>query len=139
VAIVITLIYLAIQTQQNTQALQAAARLDSMNAEVEMLYQFLAYPPGSILEVTGSTREEYQELMLYSAMFNLRRNMWLQYKNGAMDRETWEPYERSLVSLLGPGSPIRKAWDNGFAGSIMSPDFREEINALVEAAYPASK
>lgn len=91
VAIVVTLIYLSIQTQQNSKALIAVSRQAILQADLDYLSLGIAYP-----EVTqGEDDRSPVEVRRQSrAVFLLRSRefAWFQYQSGLLDETTWESY-----------------------------------------------
>jgi hypothetical protein len=141
VAIFMTLVYLGIQTrtlsvqtQQNTEALLAAARQAALDAELDILYAILDKPylyPGRFPEIpdTDYDRDRLAELMTLNLLiFRSRENFWLQYRSGTMDADIWETYRGVLVSMLTLRVETREAWKI-YAGSL-NPAFVEEIEGF---------
>ena len=92
-AILITLIYLAYQTQQSTAALLSNSRQETLNAELTFISQSLEYPYLNTTvteeEIASLTREERAQMFLISvSLFRTRENYWLQYRSGVLDEET---------------------------------------------------
>ena len=92
IAIVITLVYLsvqtrmlAVQTEQNTAALQANARQAALDTELGLIYQVLERPClliGPRLEKSESGLSEDQlaeRVLINVANFRIRETFWLQY------------------------------------------------------------
>ena len=141
VAIVVTLAYLAIQTQQNTRALQASARQASLDSELGVLYKAMEYPilyagpeggPGRLIELSapGYTREDIIRIILWEvATIRARENYWLQYRDGALDAETWESYRSVLVQRIRGSERTRKVWE--LYANQFDPDFAAEVNSYV--------
>ena len=95
VAIVVTLAYLAIQTQQNTSAIQATVRQAMLVDDLEILRLQIEYP----VAFTGRsgdpdlTDEQLIQLNSYMiATVRVQENRWLQYQNGVIDEQTWVTY-----------------------------------------------
>ena len=103
VAIVVTLAYLAVQTQQNTRALQANARQASLDSELALLLEVVDKPilyqaPPLNLPNTNLSDLELNQIAAFNlAMLRTRESYWLQYKSGALDEELWESYRSVIV------------------------------------------
>lgn len=101
-AIVLTLIYLVIQTQQNSDAINSAARQAVMLADIELLMNRGSEPQKLLLLCEHSvTREE--DIMRTSeliALFRIREIAWLQYQTGVLDEATWASYSSVLSTGL---------------------------------------
>jgi len=104
VAILLTLGYLAIQTSQNTQAIQASIRQAMLTDEREMLFKQMDYP--FVSPINGYvgrelTREEQVQLDTWTLAFlRVRENQWLQYHNGVIDEATWNTYRYAIQVIL---------------------------------------
>ena len=135
IAIVITLVYLAVQTQQNTRALQANARQASLESELELIYKIIDHPvlyQGPVLEFpnTNYSEQELRQIAAFNvAMFRTRENYWIQYRNGALDPETWESYRSVLVNEIGTEKRMRWTWS--MFSSQFNPDFVREVNTYL--------
>lgn len=142
VAILITLIYLAVQTrysavqtQQNTAALLAANRQASLDAELQYLYEALDRPELEAvygtprLTIPGNEHDPdafMQAQTMSVAFFRMRENLWLNYINGVLDQDVWEPYRGVMVNLLQNSDFFRASWD--FYSPQFAPGFQQEIN-----------
>jgi hypothetical protein len=143
VAILITLVYLAVQTRfaalqidQNTATLLAANRQAALDAELEWLYLGLDHPEiGSAIDypsLTGSSsdydRETFDKARIAGVAFlRMRENTWLNYRSGSLDRETWEGHRGVLLSYLQRSEFFRAVWDRYSGG--LAPGFQDEINS----------
>jgi hypothetical protein len=132
IAIVVTLAYLAVQTQQNTQALLSSSRQGSLDAELSILYEILDKPylyNGPLLRLpnTDFGEERLAQIATLNLLyFRTRENYWLQYRNGSLDIETWATYRDVLIRLISNRADVREVWSL-FAGSL-DPEFVAEIN-----------
>jgi len=130
IAIVVTLVYLAVQTAQNTAAIQASTR-QAMAAEDRELLA-LAFESPEVFdfftrEVGSLADSERIRMMLFLVTFvRNRENQWLQYRNGVIDAETWRTYSSSIGPILSfeiarPWWVARSAtgeWDSGFVAYV---------------------
>jgi len=104
VAVLITLIYLAIQTQQTNEALIANSRQATMTADVEMISALVSNPgvfanlqkPFSQLTIA----EQGQAANAVAGLLRIREFAWFQYRNGALDEVTLRSYLSPLVRWL---------------------------------------
>jgi hypothetical protein len=143
VAILLTLVYLAIQTNQisqqteiNTSALLSNSRGQTLEYELWLVENLIEnaeiasslQPPiatfGNLDEI-----ETYKMRNLQIAFFRIRENLWFQYRSGALEFELWEAYKSVLVSSLNSSSPMRRTWDEGVG---LHPEFVQEINSLLD-------
>jgi len=129
VAILITLLYLAIQTQQNTDAVQATVRQAMLSEDRESLYKLIEYP--SLNKRTElSEDEEVQTIAFIIAFVRMRENHWLQYQNGVLDEATWLSYREPLLNVVFHSAFGREVW-RVQSETIIEPGFVEAINSWV--------
>jgi hypothetical protein len=136
VAVLATLVYLAIQTQQNTTAIQADVRQGlvastqaillyaSSNPEIDEFY----YKP----ELTDGEKRRLSTFLLTLAT-NFE-TYWLQYQNGSLDERTWRAQLGAIVGTF--SAPRTRTWwknavAQGTAG--LDPEFVAEIDKRLEA------
>jgi len=111
VAIVVTLGYLAVQTRQNTTAVQAAVRQSMLVEDRELLFKTMEFPFFAAGEYNGRelTRDEEVRLISYLIAFvRTRENEWLQYQNGVIDEATWATYRVPMQIIL--SQPFSRHW-----------------------------
>jgi len=136
VAIVATLIYLGVETQQNTQALQVNVRQAAADAEVEWLYNLLNTPEvlidvgPAVLEGQYDARALAATGVLAASLFRLRENLWLQYRSGALDLELWGPYRDTLADIISSNEVMKAQWE-GMRGFYAS-GFQVEIDGVMQ-------
>ena len=103
-AIVITLIYLAIQTQQTNEALLASSRQATMQADVEFIGAVINSPEAfANLQKSGSelsALEAGQMQNTFAAMMRVREFAWFQYQNGILDENTFRSYMAPMARWL---------------------------------------
>lgn len=103
-AILITLIYLAVQTGQNTAAIQASTRQTWLAEDRALLNVWIEHPEQRelmIREVGSLTDEEKISLSAWLVIFVRNREIqWLQRQNGIIDEETWLTYSQAIGPLL---------------------------------------
>lgn len=135
IAIVITLVYLAVQTQQNTRALQANARQASLESELEMIYKIIDHPflyqgPPLVFPNTNYSQQELSQIAAFNvAMFRTRESYWIQYRNGALDSEIWESYRSVLAHEIRTEERLRWTWS--LFSEQFNPEFVEEVNTYL--------
>lgn len=128
-AVLVTLIYLAIQTRQTTDSIRASTRQSSLAADQQFLLQTQDDPELHLLRYKQAlTDDEKVRLSAYWITFvRLRDNNWLQYKNGVMDAETWSTYRSSIIGSRGSArgrtwwrnyAMNRRAFDSGFTSMV---------------------
>ena len=131
IAIVVTLGYLAIQTQQNTAAVQASVRQGMLEADRESLYTAVEYP--FLFRRSGLDEDQQLQLIGFlTAFMRTRENYWIQYQNGVLDRDTWESYRGALVIVIFSSEFGRRVWEQQTAsGLTFDSGFVDAINEWV--------
>lgn len=132
VAIVATLIYLTIQVQQNTEAMQAGQRQATAALDVQYLLKFTDNPSVILARTKSELTNEEAVQLTYStfAYLRMRELDWIQYNNGVLDKATWVSYQNTLKLIL--SSPnTRQLWQK-FGPAIVNPDFAKQVNELIE-------
>ena len=129
-AIVVTLIYLAMQIRQNTDAMQATAREAIAERDVEWLYTMVENPElGPLFRKEEPPTEEDASRMNASlvAFMRIREANFRQYKSGVLDKDTWANYRSSIVN--GPLSqPLARVWWFNFGKQLFDPELSEQIS-----------
>ena len=132
-AVVVTLIYLAVQVRQNTDAMLSSSRQASLGAELGLMYSLIDHPnaamggPLPFEELTA--QEQFQRTMLMNVTFRIRENLWLQFQSGTLDAATWESYRGFLIFLLG-SERARKSWND--VKRLYNPGFVAEIDRFLD-------
>jgi len=133
VAIVITLIYLSIQTRQNADATMAHTRQEVLAADQQLLMHFIRDPELELIRYKPELTDVEKARLgwVFVTFTRIRENNWLQYQNGVLDKETWETYRNSIVAMF--GNLWGKVWWQNYVvnpGSIDS-QFIAEVNELL--------
>ena len=128
-AIVVTLIYLAMQIRQNTDAMHAAAREAIAERDVEWLYSLVDNPElGPLFRKDEPLTEVEASRMNASlvAFMRIREANFRQYKSGVLDKDTWANYRSSIVR--GPLSqPLARVWWFSFGAQLFDPELSAQI------------
>jgi len=133
VAIVLTLGYLAVETQQNTAAIQATVRQSMLSDDVAILLKQMDYPhvmPGAYGGRDLTADEEVQLMSWLIAFIRTRENHWLQYQYGVIDEATWASYRAPLGSVLSQRFS-RSFWEARIATGAYAPGFVGDVNGLL--------
>jgi hypothetical protein len=124
VAILLTLAYLAVQTQQNTAAIISDSRQQSLASELELLRMMADYPGTAFGGTT--TPEDARRRVVGLAMMRTREHLWLQVRDGQLDEGTFRSYLPPLLAMLSE-EDRRQQWNNtGF-----EPGFRALVDNLL--------
>ena len=153
IAILITLIYLTIQTQQNSEAILASSRNAMIANDIAVSQQILENPSIELSWLkTSHTSEELSQLESWLIeLVRTREHQWFQYRDGLLDEQIWEAYLTAVPVVL--SYPITRTWwnfvkndyfDHDFVQAMderlrevpMQEDFRPTIERALEASGP---
>ena len=138
IAVVITLVYLAVQIRQNTKTVRTStyqALLDSSRSDTELI---LAHPHLARIyrvgrrdptELTDEERPLFR--MLIGQLLQNYEIMYLQHQHGVIDEEFWGRRRLLLRGILSqPG--VRQWWaGRANARRFYDPRFQEIVESLV--------
>ena len=147
IAVLLTLVYLAIQTNQiskqtelNTKAILASTRQETLNQELWMFDKSINDPLFEVARDANSDfnakyetkfnlsdRDRIRLTSFYNALFRIRENLWFQYTNGVLDKMTWNSYRRVFIDLLKSDNRMKSYWLM-ISQRVMDKDFVAEIN-----------
>jgi hypothetical protein len=132
IAVVITLIYLAVQVRQNTRAIRVATMQSSMLAA-----QSIGNLPAQDRDLARVVRvglttpdeldeDEFQQLRYFlMSMLRVHEDMFVQHQAGVVDDETWLARSSSLKTIFSmPGG--RRIWEAASA-------YRDDFKAWLES------
>jgi len=130
VAILVTLVYLAIQTNQNTAAVQASVRQTWLSEDRALLEVWIQSPEDRelmIREVGSLSNQEKIRLSAWLVIFVRNREVqWLQRQSDVIDEATWQTYSSAIGPILSyeitrPWWNERSTtgeWDSGFVAYV---------------------
>jgi len=132
-AILITLVYLAIQTQQNTQALTANGRQAALQIELDYLGNTLSYPEIYSRPVNapddGLDRETRVRMWVAAIVLaRMREATWLQHQSGSLDEGTWNGYLSQFLSELEVNPYMHTVWEQ--YSDQFNTDFVQAVNEM---------
>ena len=137
VAIVITLIYLALQTQQNSAALLASTRHQMLSADLQINSDAINNP--SISEAMWkdelTTRDKVQLQYWLIDLVRSREHQWFQYRDGLLDEKLWQSYLAGLSATL--STPRTRTWWENVRYEWFDRDFADVVSELL-AKVPVS-
>jgi hypothetical protein len=138
VAVVATLVYVALQIRQNTSATRAATFLGLTNAWQDVLLAS-ARPEVVDLRVRAAadpdsvSESEYVQLALTARVFFRRfENDFFQYRSGTFDPGGWEGYRNSLTADVLASPSLRAFWEQ--QRSSFAPEFVAYVDAHIGSA-----
>ena len=130
-AVVVSLVFLAIETRQNTQAIEASTSEAALEGEKQFLMQAWQ-DPDTIIAWTKSEPTDAEVLRhFYSlTMFvTYKEDVWAQYQRGLLDKDTWERHISSIPEAL--QFARNRLWWRNYGEHAFDPDFVAEVNALI--------
>ena len=138
IAIVVTLGYLAIQTKQNTTAVQASVRQAMVQDDLELIRQLSDFPV-ALTGRSGSAELSDDDLVrLHSGMLALmrtRENQYLQYQNGVIDERSWRTYQSAIPAVMSTDF-MRSWWRTRSSRGEFDEDFAASVDQLLDANAP---
>lgn len=105
VAVVISLVYLAIQVRQNTAAVAAQAAHDALAAVRELNQHLMANPPMARIWRIGqedpsalaeAERDQFAHIVF--TFFKTAEAVHAQFIKGTLDPDTWQAWERAFMT-----------------------------------------
>jgi hypothetical protein len=132
VAILVTLVYLAVEIQQNVAATQADTRQAMLESDQQFIQLFIDSPELHFLWYKPElTDEEKVRLSYYLVTFmRMRESNWFQYESGTLDDRTWRSYRASIVAVL--SAPRTRLWWEKFGVErVFDPDFVSVVDNLI--------
>jgi hypothetical protein len=136
-AILLTLFYLAIQTNQISEqteltnaALLSAARQESLNAELGLIYEYARAAPLAVQDFGELNQAERLQMSnIIVSAFRIREGLWWQHQNGVLDSATWESYRSLMLRNIRELRSWREVWEE--TKREYDVDFVEEIEVLL--------
>ena len=131
IAVLITLIYLALQIRQNTRTMRAAAHHAANQLGVQINLALGTSPEVARVLMDGASgsplSEQHEELMFHFLMranFSGAEAFFIQMREGLLEQDMWESRRRSMQRYLRqPG--VRAWWERN--QHIFSEDFTVEL------------
>jgi len=134
-AVVVSLVYLAVQIRQNTQSIRNSTLQSNTDIWSTLLSRLAE--PGTVeayaAGVTGSRDirpiQYTQFFLLCRGLFVAFENQYYQYRHGALDRETYKGYERAIAEQLLAFPGFRLWWQQ--SRDVFSPNFAEHVDEMI--------
>ncbi len=130
IVVAATLIYLAVQVHQGAQLLRSESRQAQVTNDQNGVYKFVEHPDlGRIFSQTEppGLEEKIRLQFWIIGQMRAREHEWLQYKNGALDEETWMSYREVIFFLLGT-ERSRALWE--LCTPYFNPGFVEMVKTM---------
>ncbi len=142
VAVVVKLIYLAMQIRQNTSVNASLIRQNFYDATQRMMLH--AVESTEFMELfnrawsTNDSLTPTEQMQIWrhmQAIFMGYQGFFEQYKSGALPEKDWALVRKILTTFwLLDGKGKTDAWEQMSSGRFFNEDFLEEINSLKEEA-----
>ena len=133
VAVLATLVYLALQVQQNTAAIQAQTRQAMLEIDMQNLASLKDHPDmwlDRYAEGELSPESKTRLNMDMISFFRSREYQWFQYKNGLLDEPAWRSYQKTVPLIL--NAERTRNWWKQIGRFQVDPAFAELIDSLIE-------
>ena len=114
VAVVVSLVYLAVQIRQNTQVVRANVELDNARLAAEFNSQVAGNPELVDLwrrSASGEPLDADEQIrwgFLMANLFYRLEGLYRQHRRGLLPAESWAAWDRLLVFVL--ANPITRSW-----------------------------
>ena len=134
IAIVVTLVYLAIQVQQSTVSLNAESRTNLYDIQWRVLDHQINKPEIRASFTQDEPLTDEQKIVLNAFLFEFfgqREFMWLQYQSGIVDEQTMETLISDVVSFL--DTPRIRDWWGRVSDFFFEPGYVELVNSLANS------
>ena len=133
VAVVGSLLYLAVQVRHSANATQATSRYATAQLTTDILVATASdaelasiFRRGQIDPDSLSDDEGFRFDLLLYAVFDQWETMFSQVQRGAMSKEDWVKYETAIVGMYLAQPGAQRFWET--ASDIYSASFREFID-----------
>jgi len=103
VAVIVTLVYVAVQIRQNTNAIVANSRQGMLDADLGLITDFVthAIDPHLLSDDDKLTPEDERRMVwLLIKALRIREFAWHQYKSGNLDEKSWQSYMAPVAGLF---------------------------------------
>lgn len=128
IAVLLTLVYLAIQLQVNTQSNQSAVRQAMVQSDIALL----ALNNGAITRNPDEMTED--ELLTfaasYIAMARTREFYWAEYQSGLLDEATYLSYILPFIGVTYGSERTQAFWESRIELGVFRPGFVEAMETL---------
>ncbi len=137
IAVLVTLVYLTLQVRQGNGFARAQTRQRMVEQAERELYRLVEDPAifKCFLKKEPLTEDEKIKLVFWLiASLRQREYEWFQYRDGNIDRETWETYRNVMLTHL--TTPRTREWWGSFLSTNFDPEFVAEVNLFIEHDPP---
>ncbi|MBL4582629.1 MAG: hypothetical protein JKY29_12500 [Gammaproteobacteria bacterium] len=133
VAILVTILYLAIQTEQNTDAINSQSRQSLAESAVFEQSMWLQNPELSSFIVDNSIEMSFEQKVQLDSLlimaFTRREFAYRQYKAGILDEEVWNQEAEVIALLL--GTERTRSWWRTIGKNGFESDFANTTDSII--------
>lgn len=132
IAVLITLIYLAVEVKQNTEALHAQTRQSLLAGGHAELFEMVEHPELILNFIKPETLDAEDYVRLHSflaAIMRGREFAWLQYRKGIIDEDQWQTELAVMNTTLTTKRP--RLWWDKLGRKMFNPRFVEFVDNTV--------
>jgi len=131
IAVVVSLIYLAVQVKQNTKLMRATAKQSLTEASQGMIYKMSEHPDLWVKLMSGtdpsSPEEDAQMSLLMRAMYRGFESQCYQHEAGLIEEPEWQALSNSIIQLTAmPG--INRYWQQ------LKPHMSERLQRIIDGS-----
>ena len=133
IAVLATLVYLAVEINQNTKALHGQSRQAVLDASQVEIFEFAHSPELAINIVKDGRLSEAESVQLHMALIatmRVREFSWLQYREGTIDQTQWATEFVVMQVIL--GTPRTRHWWNTIGRPAFSPEFGAFVDESIK-------
>ena len=150
IAILITLIYLAIQTsqnaeqmRQNAEAIKASTRQQMLGTDMAFLRDIINNPHITTLQYKANLNDTEKTILAsqYTMFLRQRENNWIQFQNGALDEVSWLSM-KTTINVLAHQPNFQLYWRNLMATNNamgFAPELIQLIADVVKNTTPGKR
>jgi hypothetical protein len=150
IAILITLVYLAIQTsqnadqiRQNVEATKASTRQQILSTDITFLRDILENPDITSVQYKENLTNAEKTMLAsqYTMFLRQRENNWIQFKNGALDHESLLSMQ-STIKVLAHQPNFHIYWNNLMKTNYakgFDPELTKLIADIVDKSMPGKR
>ena len=131
VAVVVSLIYLALQVKHSNKLSQSQTRTDLRHMAQSEVYKMIDIPEiaQSFYKNELSEQDAIRLHNFLIAALRFREFIWRQYNNNLLDEDTFRYYMMAVIQVL--GSERNRRWWNTYKNTTFDPGFIAYIDDLL--------
>lgn len=132
VLVIASLVYVARQLRQNTEAIQASTRHTIITTDIQIVDNGIAHPDieHAMYKPELSDDDKVRLEWWLIELCRSREHQWFQYQNGSLDQKTWKSYLSGLRRNL---SFVRtNAWWKEVSSVYFDAEFVSEVDKYLE-------